>query len=161
MDFRSLDLPGIGTKYQLETSAGDTVAIIYMKDGTIQLYTLPKGHSESSAIELSLNESRRLGSVLSGAIIESEKEGVQIAFSALSDLRISVHTYLIGKELAGKCIADLQVRKRSGATIIAVSRGETNVINPPPWFEFNEGDSVVVIGESIQLKQFEKEILGV
>jgi TrkA domain protein len=91
--------------------------------------------------------------------MESEKEGVEIAFSALSYLRISIHTYTIGKQFAGKSIGDLQIRTRTGVTIVAVSRGEKNIINPPPSLVFEEGDSVVAIGESDQLKRFEEQIL--
>jgi TrkA domain protein len=109
--------------------------------------------------ELTEAEARRLGSVLSGAVMESEKEGVEIAFSALSYLRISIHTYTIGKQFAGKSIGDLQIRTRTGVTIVAVSRGEKNIINPPPSLVFEEGDSVVAIGESDQLKRFEEQIL--
>jgi TrkA domain protein len=104
-------------------------------------------------------EAMRLGNILTGAIIEADQESVEISFSALSDLRISVHTYIIGKRMAGKNIEDLQIRAKTGATIIAVSRRERNIINPPPNFIFEAGDAVVVIGEADQLKKFEREIM--
>ena len=42
MALRSLNLPGVGTKYEFETDKGDTVAIFFTKTGTIQMYTLPE-----------------------------------------------------------------------------------------------------------------------
>ena len=42
MALRSLNLPGVGTKYEFETDKGDTVAIFFTKNGTIQMYTLPE-----------------------------------------------------------------------------------------------------------------------
>jgi TrkA domain protein len=160
MVFRSCDLPGVGTKYELETDQGDTLAIVYTESGRIQLYTLPAGSSESCSAELNTMEARRLGNVLTGAIMEADREGVEIAFSALADLRISVHTYLIGDRTAGSSIGDLAIRKRTGATIVAVSQKGKNTINPDPGFVFERGDIVVVIGEAHQLKTFEAEILG-
>jgi len=156
---RSINLPGIGTKYELETEKKDTVAVFFLKNGNIQMYTLQHDCRTPSVAELSAVEARRLGTILTGAIMEADKESVEIAFSALSDLRISVHTYIIGKKMGGHSLEDLQIRAKTGVTIIAVSRGDKNVINPPPSFLFQEGDAVVAIGETDQLKTFEREIM--
>jgi TrkA domain protein len=43
--------------------------------------------------------------------------------------------------------------------VIAVSRKDKNIINPPPSFVFETGDAVVVIGETDQLKRFEREVM--
>ncbi len=107
------------------------------------------------------SEARRLGSVLYGVIFKSDKEAVEVAFSALADLRISVHTYVVGKNLAGKSIEELDLRRRTGVTLIAVSRKGKNIVNPPPSLRFEEGDIIVVIGEHDQIKSFEHEILGI
>ena len=159
MALRSLNLPGVGTKYEFETDKGDTVAIFFTKTGSIQMYTLQKGCNTPSAAEMTPVEARRLGNILTGAIIEADQESVEIAFSALSDLRITIHTFLIPKPVAGKAIEDLQIRAKTGATVIAVCRHDRNIINPPPAFVFEEGDAALVIGESDQLKMFEREIL--
>ncbi|MDD1673725.1 MAG: potassium transporter TrkA [Methanomicrobiales archaeon] len=161
MGERSVELPGLGTKFELETEKGDKIAIVFLNSGHNQLYLQEKGKDLPQVANLSPTEARRLGSVLTGAVIEAEKEAVEIGFSALSDMRIRVHTYLARKNLAGKRIGDLQVRTRSGATVIAVSRKGKNVINPPPSFTFEEGDILVIIGESEHLRVFEKEILGI
>jgi TrkA domain protein len=158
MAFRSVALPGIGTKYELETDNGDTLAIVYLENGRIQLYSSPS-RGGTCAVELTSPESRRLGSVLSGAIMEAEDEGVEIAFSALADLRISVHTYLVSRTIEGMSIGKLGIRSRTGASVIAVSRGDKHVINPHPEFVFEAGDTVVVIGEADQLRTFERTIL--
>ncbi|HOP66371.1 MAG TPA: TrkA C-terminal domain-containing protein [Methanoregulaceae archaeon] len=159
MALRSINLPGIGTKYELETEKKDVVAVFFLKNGNIQMYTLPHDSSDPSVAELTSAEARRLGTILTGAIMEADRESVEIAFSALSDLRISIHTYTIGKRMANKSLEELQIRARTGVTIIAVSRGEKNVINPPPSFVFHEGDTLVAIGETDQLKTFEREIM--
>ncbi|MDD1653956.1 MAG: potassium transporter TrkA [Methanomicrobiales archaeon] len=159
MGVRCVELPGIGTKYELETEKGDRVAIIFLPSRHFQLYVQQKGAATPSAAEISPSEARRLGSLLSGAIIEAEKEAVEIAFSALADLRIRVHTYLIRGNLAGKSIADLQVRTLTGATIVAVSRKGQNTVSPSPSFTFEDGDIAVVIGETEQLQEFERRIL--
>jgi len=159
MALRSLNLPGVGTKYEIETDKGDTIAIFFTKTGTIQMYTLQKGCQTPSAAVMTPVEARRLGNILTGAIIEADQESVEIAFSALADLRITIHTFFVPKSITGKTIEDLQVRAKTGATIIAVCRHDKNIINPPPAFAFEAGDAALVIGESDQIKKFEREIM--
>ncbi len=159
MALRSVNLPGVGTKYEIETEKGDTIAIFFTKTGTIQMYTLQNGCQTPSAAVMTPIEARRLGNILTGAIIEADKESVEIAFSALADLRVTIHTFSIPKSVAGKTIEDLQIRAKTGATIIAVCRHDKNIINPPPAFTFETGDAALVIGESDQIDKFEKEIM--
>ena len=159
MALRSLNLPGVGTKYEFETDKGDTVAIFFTKTGTIQMYTLQKNCHTPSAAEMTPVEARRLGNILTGAIIEADQESVEIAFSALADLRITIHTFFVTPAVVGKSIEDLRIRARTGATVIAVCRHDHNIINPPPAFVFEAGDAALVIGESDQIKKFEREIM--
>ena len=159
MALRSLDLPGVGTKYEFETDKGDTVAIFFTKTGGIQMYTLQKGCKTPSAAEMTPVEARRLGNILTGAIIEADQESVEIAFSALADLRITIHTFFVTAAVVGKTIEELQIRAKTGATVIAVCRHDRNIINPPPAFVFEEGDAALVIGESDQIRTFENEIM--
>jgi TrkA domain protein len=160
MPLHSINLPGVGTKYELITERGDTLAVFFLKAGNIQIYALPRGSRAPAVVDLSPVEARRVGSVLTGAIMEADRESVEVAFSALSDLRISIHTYIIPGSMAGKGIEELQIRARTGVTIIAVSRGDKNIVNPSPSFTFSKDDAVVAIGESDQLRQFEREYLG-
>ena len=159
MALRSVNLPGVGTKYEFVTEKGDTIAIFFTKTGTIQMYTLQGGCHTPSAAEMTPIEARRLGNILTGAIIEAESESVEIAFSAIADLRITIHTYTITKNIAGRTIEDLQIRTKTGVTVIAVSRKDKNIINPPRSFIFEVGDAVVVIGETDQLKKFERDVM--
>ena len=159
MALRSLNLPGVGTKYEFETDKGDTVAIFFTKTGAIQMYTLQKGCKTPSAAEMSPVEARRLGNILTGAIIEADQESVEIAFSALADLRITIHTFFVPAAVVGKTLEELQIRAKTGATVIAVCRHDRNIINPPPAFVFEEGDAALVIGESDQIRKFEDEVM--
>ncbi len=162
---RRAELPEVGTKYEFETKNGDKIAIVFLLTDKIQLYLLEKSCDEPCVVNLTPEEARRLGSILFGAVFTyeraQEREAVDVSFSALSDLRLSVHTYPVGRNLAGKSIGELAIRKKTGVTVIAVSRGGENIVNPPPSFVFQEGDVLVAMGEWHQLRSFEKEILGI
>lgn len=51
-----------------------------------------------------------------------------------------------GSPLSEKTIAELQVRKKTGATIIAVRRGAEVFANPEPHFAFKGGDIILFTG---------------
>lgn len=51
----------------------------------------------------------------------------------------------------GRTLAELNLRAATGATAIAVRRGEKTITNPPPDFRFAAQDVVTVMGDSPQL----------
>ncbi|ADC64876.1 TrkA-C domain protein [Ferroglobus placidus DSM 10642] len=154
-----IDLSGIGTKYELETESGNKIAILFLESGRVQIYILEKGCAKPCVIELSQTEAIKLGNILSGAILQTEREGFEI--SAMADVRLNIHKYVATKKVSGKSIKDLAIRKKTGVTVIAVSRDKKTIVNPSPDFVIKEGDVLLVIGESEQVKKFEKEILGI
>ncbi len=56
-----------------------------------------------------------------------------------------------GCSIAGRTIADLHLRKKSGATIIAIVRKGEAITNPLPAFQIEESDILVVLGSHAQL----------
>ncbi|WOF17358.1 potassium transporter TrkA [Methanoplanus sp. FWC-SCC4] len=153
-------MPGVGTKYEMDTESGDRIMMVYMeKGGGVQLYVESGDGIESASARLTPFESRRIGNVLTGAVLEADEEEISVVFSALSDLSIKVHTYHLNERVDGKRLLDLQIRSKTGATVVAVSRRGESQVNPPADFVFLKGDSVLVIGESEQLKRFEEEFI--
>jgi TrkA domain protein len=157
---RISELPEIGTKYEIESPKGDKVAVIFLTTGEIELYVLEAGAEKPSVTRLTSEEARRVGSVLTGALLTIEREDVEVSFSDISDLRINIHICPVTKSMVGKSIEDLAIRKRTGVTIIALSRRGRSIISPPPEMVFEEGDLIVVIGEREQIKACAREILG-
>lgn len=157
---RISELPEIGTKYEIESPKGDKVAVIFLTTGEIELYILEAGAEKPSVTRLTSEEARRVGSVLTGAMLTIEREDVEVSFSKISDLRINIHICPVTKGMVGKSIEDLAIRKRTGVTIIALSRRGRSIISPPPETVFEEGDLIVMLGEREQIKVCAREILG-
>ena len=157
---RISELPEIGTKYEIESHKGDKVAVIFLATGEIELYVLEAGADKPSVTRLTTEEARRVGSVLTGAMLTIEREDVEVAFSDISDLRIGIRMGSATEKIVGKSIKDLAIRERTGVTIIAISRKGRSIINPPPETVFEEGDMLVVIGEHEQIKICARKILG-
>ncbi|MCD6211218.1 MAG: hypothetical protein OCU20_04100 [Methanophagales archaeon] len=157
---RISEIPEIGTKYEIESPKGDKVAVIFLTSGEIELYVLEAGAEKPSVTRLTPEEARRVGSVLTGAMLTVEREDVEVSFSEISDLRINIHVCPVTKGMVGKSIEELAIRKRTGVTIIALSRRGQSIISPPPETVFEEGDLIVVIGEREQIRACVEEILG-
>lgn len=158
---RLTGMEGIGTKYELETSSGDRIAVVFLLNRRVQIYIQEKSCEKPCSIEVSEVEAKRLATILSGAPIEKEKESIEVDFMGIPDLTLALHTYTVGKNLSGKTIEELAIRKRTGANVVAVSRKGNTIISPPPHLIFEEGDIIVVIGNKDQILKFEREILGV
>jgi TrkA domain protein len=62
-----------------------------------------------------------------------------------------------GSPLAGKTIKDLEIRKKTGATVISIIRGDETITNPLPDEVIKEGDILVLIGSRDQIEKFFKE----
>ncbi len=57
---------------------------------------------------------------------------------------------LRGCVLLGKSAAQADIRRQTGASIIAALRGETTIVNPGPEVLFKEGDIIAILGTSEQ-----------
>jgi len=57
-----------------------------------------------------------------------------------------------GMPCAGRTIREMALRKRSGATVIAVVRGGEPLTNPSPDLRLEAGDSLVLVGSHAELE---------
>lgn len=59
-------------------------------------------------------------------------------------------------EMAGKTISELNIRRLTGATILAIQRAGMTVAHPDPEFPLAPGDRLHVTGTYAQLGSFER-----
>jgi CPA2 family monovalent cation:H+ antiporter-2 len=57
-----------------------------------------------------------------------------------------------GSPAVGRTLAETELRSRTGALVLSVTRGESDVATPDPRFRFAAGDVLVVVGQPAQLK---------
>lgn len=63
--------------------------------------------------------------------------------------------FMVQGELQDETIRKLDVRKRTGATIVAIRRDETVIAHPAPDSQLRNGDEIYIAGNATQLKLFE------
>lgn len=60
----------------------------------------------------------------------------------------------------GKLIRELELRTKTGASIVAIERGSANNVNPGPDEELQVNDQVLLLGSTEQLEKARKHLLG-
>src|SRR5690606_35380170 len=128
---KETELVGIGKKYQIETSYGDNVVIVIHDDGRRELYNYDETENESRCV-LTLNddESRQVAGIIGG--LSYKPKALETIEVALDDLIIEWYKVKEQSNAIGKTIGELEVRKMTGASIIAAIHEDDTVINPGP-----------------------------
>ncbi|MEC3880555.1 cation:proton antiporter regulatory subunit [Parapedobacter sp. 10938] len=154
---RESDLIGIGKKYQIETEAGDHMVVVIHDDGRRELYRYDQEESESKCVmTLSDEESRQVAGIIGG--LSYKPKALETIEVALDDLSIEWIKVSKDSPSIGKSIGELEVRKRTGASIIAAIREGDSIINPGPDYVMNADTTMVVAGKRNHIKVI-KEIL--
>jgi monovalent cation:H+ antiporter-2, CPA2 family len=78
----------------------------------------------------------RQGTALPSLLREADLETVSIAANSPA---------------VGKLIRELELRTRTGASIVGIERGGANLINPGPDEELQSGDQILLLGTPDQL----------
>ncbi|NPA12543.1 MAG: cation:proton antiporter regulatory subunit [Aquificae bacterium] len=157
MEFKESDLPGIGKKFTIFTSAGEKLIIIMHITGKREIFVFePDDYDEPSCdIVLTEEEANQLGSVLMGAYYRPEQEKEKEVL--IENLAIEWVKIPPTSPLAGKTIKEADIRKRSGVTVIAIIKENETIVNPKPDEVISAGDTVVIVGTREQVENFLKE----
>jgi CPA2 family monovalent cation:H+ antiporter-2 len=69
---------------------------------------------------------------------------------------VDIATFRVGEgsPIAGKTIAQIEIRKKHGVTVLAIRRGEQMVSNPDGNTVVHSGDLLVALSEPSKLAQF-------
>src|SRR5918992_575993 len=115
MDVREVDLPGVGKKFALTTDDGERLTIIIHHTGDREIYNFRAGAYFQPA---------------GGASMDLVLEQLSIEWVKID----------AGSKLAGRSIGDLDIRKNTGATVLALLRGKQVIANPQP-------DELILVGD--------------
>ncbi|MEM4729584.1 MAG: TrkA C-terminal domain-containing protein [Thermoplasmata archaeon] len=151
-----IDLPGIGKKFTLTTVAGYTITVIAHLDGRRDIYYLKDSEDEDSAHVFSLTdeESRRLSAILGDTFFKPAP--IDLLRSALAPTtQIELVRVPSGGPAVGKTLGELDLRRQTGASVLAVQRGDRIVPNPSAGTRVDGGDVLIVMGTAEELKKVE------
>ena len=155
---REQELPGIGRRYSVQADGGE-VSVVIHHSGRRDIYLADTtGHQPPAVATLSDDQARRLGAVLAGAYFQPTLTR-QIE-AVVGGLLIDWVTVRPDSPGAGRSIADLQVRRQTRMTIVAILRGDDVVVVPEPTEVLQAGDRVVIVGRPDDLDGFVRHVAG-
>ncbi len=140
------ELPGIGKRFKMDLKKGGTLSVVVRLDGMRDVYYRQELEEEPSVFSLSELESRQVSQILVGTYYRMHPlEMLEEALESKAGLH-SVHVPRSTK-VAGKRIGDLDIRKKTETSIVAVIRDDgTSIPNPDPSTAIERDDMLVVIG---------------
>lgn len=145
MEIFETPLPGVGIRYEFTSAAGDRVGVVVRRDSRRELVLYDERDPDRcrDIVELTEAESARLVELLGGTKVTERVSDLRHEVEGLS---IEWVTMQPGGGLSGKTIGDGQIRTLTGASVVAVIRGERSIPGPGPDFSLEAGDVALVVG---------------
>ncbi|MFB6125136.1 MAG: cation:proton antiporter regulatory subunit [Halanaeroarchaeum sp.] len=139
------DIPNVGRKFELAVGDGSRVVVVIHHDGRRAVYHRPTPEADSTLLfELSGEEGRQLGTILSGAFFQpvaADEPAVPLGEDILEWVDVPESSPLVGETLGSASL-----RERVGVSIIAIQRGDQTLGNPESLTAIEAGDILVALG---------------
>lgn len=150
-------LPGVGVRYEYTSTEGDVIGVVCHHGGRRELMRYAKDDPDraQSLLVLNVDDSRTLSELLGATQVAETMGAVEQRIEGLALDWIDIEA---GSPLDGKTIGDGELRTRTGCSVVAVIRGDTNEPAPGPDFGLAAGDVVVAVGTSEGLEQLRFEL---
>ncbi len=145
-------LPGVGVRHEFSTVGGERIAVVTHRTGRRELAIYDRADPDACTTVLHLNpdDTRTLAELLGASPVSEAVAAVQ---QRLEGLAIEWITIPSGSPFVGATIAEGAFRTRTGASIVAVIRGNTTVPAPEPGHRFQAGEVIVAVGTTEGLAQ--------
>lgn len=139
------DLPGVGRKYAVDVDDYQLVVVVH-NTGRREVFRRAGPDADAEKLfEVPDDLARTVGSILEGAYFQPVRGKTE----AVVDEGALIEWASVPGEspVAGRTLADAEVRRRTGASVIAVQREGETIANPPPETVLRAGDTLVALGD--------------
>lgn len=158
MTVEESSLPGVGKKFEVTLDDGALVIVIH-NTGKREIFRRDEPEADAEKVfEFDDQLARTVGSIIEGAHFQPTDTDRRET-TLPGGLMLEWYEVAPGSHLIGDTIEEVDVGSRTGASIIAVQRGDETLTSPPPDTTFHEGDMLFVVGTSENCEAFES-LLG-
>lgn len=144
-DVNQTPLPGVGVRYDFTTKAGDRIGVISHHTERYDLLVYDKLDPDSctTVLRLEADEGNTLAELVGSTRMADPMKEFQESISGLT-----IDWVPVGEtwECAECMLSELQIRARTGVSIVAIVRNHETIPSPPADFRLRAGDTAVVVG---------------
>ena len=139
-------LPGIGIRYEFTTEAGQPIGVVLRRDGDRDFLVYSREDPDTCKVTLRLDASdvAALIDALGGSEVVTRHQ--EQLHQSLEGIELEWIAIPADAAANGSTIAESSLRRRTGASIVSVIRGEQITVSPTSEFRLEAGDTVVVVG---------------
>jgi TrkA domain protein len=140
-----VELPGVGVRYDFLTHRGRRVGVIAHRSGRRDLLVYDPRDPDacSETVTLSSEEADAIAELLGAPRIVERLAALHEQVAGLLSEQVTIEP---GSPFDGRTLGETQARTRTGASVVAVLRGDQVIASPGPDFPFRAGDEAVVVG---------------
>ncbi len=138
-------LPGVGLRYEFRNHRGAWVALVALRGGgfELSLYEGSDPDLATSTLHLDLEEAEAVARVLGSPRMTEKFADLTREVPGLESASVQVGQT---GPYADRPLGDTRTRTRTGASVVALVRGEQVIASPGPREVLRAGDVLVVIG---------------
>lgn len=159
MDVNEVLLPGVGLRYEFVNHEGDRVGVVARRTGEFELMVYESADPDEARVVLQLTgeEADTLAEILGAPRIAERFADLTKEVPGLGAGQVEVRAE---GPFAGRPLGETRARTRTGASIVAIVRGEDVIPSPGPANVLRAGDVLVVIGTRDGIAAVEQIIRG-
>ena len=147
-------LPGVGRKFQIETTSGDRLIVVIHDDGRRELYHYDRKKLDraDSVLTLTDGEARQIAGIIGGlTYVPKALEATEVV---LDDLVLEWFKIEPRFDSVGKTIRMIQARTATGASIVSIIEpNEVKRVNPEADTAINAGATFILAGDRSNIKK--------
>jgi TrkA domain protein len=152
-------LPGVGVCYALQTAAGARVGVVAKRDGSFDFvrYEQRDPDAAETLMTLTRDEADTLAEILGAPRIVERFADLTREIPGLSSANIDIPQ---GSPYDGRTLGATRSRTLTGASIVAIARGEHVIASPGPSEVLLGGDTLVVVGTTAGIDGVRRILVG-
>lgn len=146
MDVKETLLPGVGLRYEFNNRDGDRVGVVAHRGGDFEVFVCSAAGDPDKArrvFRLNDREAEALAQILGAPRMVESYADLTREVPGLDAGQVEVPP---GSRFAGRPLGDTKARTMTGASIVAIVRGEEVLASPGPEETLRPSDVLVVIG---------------
>ncbi|MGY1712419.1 cation:proton antiporter regulatory subunit [Geodermatophilus sp. SYSU D00758] len=157
MELEETLLPGVGVRYELQTRAGQVLAIVVQRDGGAEAAVYDRRDPDRAlgVVRLEPEEADAVAEVLGAPRLTQRFADLSKEVPGLESGRFPIRP---GSAFAGRPLGDTRARTLTGCSIVAIVRDTDVVPSPGPGDLLEPGDVLVAIGSESGLEQLEHRL---